>query len=268
MSAVDGTQGKGETSAHHADQSNTAVDLTGRVSSVVPGRFGERLRVEHAVLSDQSGTAVPNRPVFLALHGWGSNEADLAQLMQYIAPYNDFAALRAPLTLQETPGPFGSPGAFSWFHDSVPTGEDLDRDAYAASVAVDDWVANNIAPDRPVVPIGFSQGGLLSVHLLRVHPERYRACISLSGFLAPGIIPATTPADERLVDLHIPVFYGYGNNDMVIPKHETFAMIAWLEEHTWLTEKGYHGMGHSVGMEEFADIRQWLLLHDISSGLL
>ena len=268
MSAVDGTRGAGETPAHHTNPTDAAAGLIGRESSVVPGRFGEPLRVGHALLSDKAGKAVVSRPVFLALHGWGSNESDLAELMQYVAPYNDFASLRAPLTLQATPDQFGSPGAYSWFHDSVPTGEDLDRDAYAASVAIDDWVANNIAPERPVVPIGFSQGGLLAVHLLRVHPERYRAAISLSGFLAPGIIPATAPADERLIDLHIPVFYGYGNNDMVIPKHETFAMIAWLEEHTWLTEKGYHGMGHSVGMEEFADIRQWLLLHDISSGLL
>ena len=45
-------------------------------------------------------------------------------------------------------------------------------------------------------------------------------------------------------------------------------MIAWLEEHTWLTQKAYHGMDHSVNMEEFGDIRQWLLLNDISSGVL
>ena len=55
-----------------------------------------------------------------------------------------------------------------------------------------------------MVPIGFSQGGTLAVELLRVHPQRYRAAISLSGFVAPGNVPATTPYDDILADLNIP----------------------------------------------------------------
>ena len=152
-------------------------DLICRESTVVPGRFGERLTVTHAEYSRGGGKANPARPMFLCLHGWGSNEEDLGGMMRYIAPYNDYAALRAPLVLQE--GGF-MPGAYSWFHDAVPSGDDLDRDAFAAASAIDRWVADNIPDDRDVVPLGFSQGGLLAVHLLRVHPERYRAAVSLS----------------------------------------------------------------------------------------
>ena len=247
----------------------TDRDLIGRESTVVPGRFGDPLTIGEAVFSGGQGASVPARPIFLCLHGWGSNERDLAEMMRYVAPYNDYASLRAPLTLQPAgSGRFGGPGAFSWFHDCVPSGADLDRDAYAAAMAIDTWVAAHIPASRDVVPIGFSQGGVLAVHLLRVHPERYRAAISLSGFLAPGEISGTAPADNRIANLRIPVFYGYGRNDTVIAKHEIFAMVAWLEEHTWLTEKAYHGMDHSVNMEEFGDLRQWLLLHDIASGVL
>ena len=62
------------------------------------------------------GAAQPNRPLFVCLHGWGSNEDDLAGMMQYVAPYNDFVSLRAPITLQEpsTGGFFAQPGAYSW----------------------------------------------------------------------------------------------------------------------------------------------------------
>lgn len=176
----------------------------------------------------------PRRPLFLCLHGWGSNEADLADMMRYVAPYNDFASLRAPLVLQEAgSGEFGfGQGAYSWFHDCVPSGKDLDRDAYAAAQAIDDWVTRNVPEDRAVVPIGFSQGGLLAIHLLRVHPERYAASISLSGFLAPGIVAGSAPADSHVAELNIPVFYGYGKNDTVIPMPELFATAAWLDEHT------------------------------------
>ena len=97
---------------------------------------------------------------------------------------------------------------------------------------------------------------------------RYRAVVSLSGFNAPGQVPGTAPADSRLADYDIPVFYTYGKNDGVIPKYELFATAAWLEEHTWLKTKSYHGLDHNVSLEEFADLRQWLLDNDITSGVL
>ena len=170
--------------------------LVGRPSPVVPGRFGEPLEVTQTRTSRGGGAAQPNRPLFVCLHGWGSNEDDLAGMMQYVAPYNDFVSLRAPITLQEpsTGGFFAQPGAYSWLHDAVPSGEDLDYDAYAAAQAIDTWVAGNVPAERDVVPIGFSQGGLLAIQLLRVHPERYRASICLSGFVAPGVVPGTHPS--------------------------------------------------------------------------
>lgn len=246
--------------------SNDKTKLIGRESDVVPGRFGEPLQITHVQYSRGGGSTAPKRPLFLCLHGWGSNEADLADMMRYVAPYNDFASLRAPLTLQAADT--FTPGAYSWFHDCVPSGEDLDRDAFAASMAIDDWVSQNVPEDRAVVPIGFSQGGLLAIHLLRVHPERYRASISLSGFLAPGLVRGTAPADDRIAPLNIPTFFGYGNSDTVIAKPELFAMSAWLDEHTFLTAKSYRRLDHSVSMEEFSDLRDWLAAHNIAPGIL
>lgn len=249
---------------------NPENNLIGRESNVVPGRFGEPLQVTQVRYSRGGGGTAPKRPLFLCLHGWGSNEEDLADMMRYVAPYNDFASLRAPLILQEAGFTgFGlSQGAYSWFHDCVPSGDDLDRDAYAAAVAIDNWVSENVAQERSVVSIGFSQGGLLAVHLLRVNPERYLAAISLSGFLAPGSVAGTAPADDRLAQLNKPVFYGYGNSDTVIPKPELFATAAWLDEHTFLTSKNYRGLDHSVSLEEFSDLRAWLADHDIAPGVL
>lgn len=256
--------------SYDSNNPGTPTGLIGREAQVVPGRFGEPLQVTHVQYSHGNGNAAPRRPLFLCLHGWGSNEADLADMMRYVAPYNDFASLRAPLVLQEAgSGEFGfGQGAYSWFHDCVPSGEDLDRDAYAAAQAIDDWVARNVSEDRAVVPIGFSQGGLLAIHLLRVHPERYAASISLSGFLAPGIIVGSAPADSHVAELNIPVFYGYGKNDTVIPMPELFATAAWLDEHTFLTSKSYRGLDHAVSLNEFSDLRDWLAAHDIAPGIL
>lgn len=166
-----------------------AHDTTRRLSDVIPGRFGDPVSVQYAWMSPENAEAMPTRPLFLALHGWGSNERDIAGIMQYIAPYNDVVSLRAPLVLHAPEGV--SAGAYSWFHDAVPSGDDLDHDIAAAARAVDQWVDGHIPATRDVVPIGFSQGGAVAVHLLRMHPERYRAVINLSGFLAPAGVPGT-----------------------------------------------------------------------------
>ncbi|KAA8825575.1 alpha/beta hydrolase [Bifidobacterium myosotis] len=287
-----------------ADASTSADELIGRESTEVPGRFGEPLTVTHALVSRGGLGSHPTHPLFLCLHGWGSSEQDMADIMRLIAPYNDFVALRGPIILAEPtpstdgrangssapapassdartdagtgtygmyedrPGSRPEPGNYAWLHAAMPVGEDLDYDAHAAALAVDRWVADNIPADRDVVPLGFSQGGLVAVQLLRIHPERYRAVVSLSGFNAPGQVPGTAPADDRLADFDIPVFYTYGKLDGVIPKYELFATAAWLEEHTWLKTKSYHGLDHNVSLEEFADLRQWLLDNDITSGVL
>ena len=244
------------------------TDLIGRQSTVVPGRFGEPLKVERAYQSWQSNPhdahnrqgahdAGPQSddPLFLCLHGWGSNEHDFDEIMHAVAPECGYVSLRAPLTLQQ--------GAYSWFHDSVPTGADLDRDAFAAAQAIDAWVSQHIPEHTPVAVIGFSQGGLLAIHLLRVHPERYRAALSLSGFLAPGLVPGAAPADDRVKGLAIPTFYGHGSFDTVIPHSQSHEFVSWLREHTDLTDREYHGMGHSISMKELDDAQTWLEGHGL-----
>ena len=64
------------------------------------------------------------------------------------------------------------------------------------------------------------------------------------------------------------MFYGYGARDGIIPRSELHATTAWLEEHTWLTSQCYRGLDHAVNLEELADIRQWLVMHDIASGMM
>lgn len=68
-----------ESKANNNGHDETA--LIGRESDVVPGRFGEPLQITHVQYSRGGGSTTPKRPLFLCLHGWGSNEADLADMM-------------------------------------------------------------------------------------------------------------------------------------------------------------------------------------------
>lgn len=243
------------------------MGLIGRESTAVPGRFGDPLTVEHALYSRQQAAANTSRPLFLLMHGWGSNEEDVADLMRYVAPYNDSISLRAPMVVPGSEKGMFGPG-YTWLHDMRPEQEDLDRDGYAAAKAIDDWVGEHIPADRQVVVMGFSQGGMLAVHLLRVNPERYRASICLSGFLAPGLVEGTAPADARLAAMEKPVFFGFGSDDTTVPKYEFRALAAWLDEHTWLRTHEYDHLDHSVDIRELNDLRQWLADINVSSGLM
>ena len=96
-----------------------------------------------------------NDPVFMLLHGWGSNEYDLPDLLNYCgAGSADYASLQAPIAYGMGYTWFGS-----WAHEGVPEGKSLDEQALAAAQAIDAWVGANIPATRPIVMMGFSQGG-------------------------------------------------------------------------------------------------------------
>ena len=199
-----------------------------------------------------SGT-VSDSPVFVLLHGWGSNEYDLPDLLDYCgAGSADFASLRAPI-------PYGMGGTWfgDWAHEGVPEGESLTRQAGEAAAAIDEWVRANIPDERRVVTMGFSQGGLLAAHMLRFDPERYAAAVSFSGWLAPGAMPG----DDALAASRPPVFYGHGSADDIFPKSDVAAMSAFWDAHATLDEHVYPGMAHSINMDELRDVRSFLESH-------
>lgn len=195
-------------------------------------------------------TGPETTPVFVLLHGWGSNEYDLPDLLNYCgAGSADYASLQAPIAYGMGYTWFGA-----WAHEGVPEGESLDKQATEAAQAIDAWVAEHIPATRPVVAMGFSQGGLLAAHLLRFNPKRYAAAVSCSGWLAPGSVAG----DAELASLKPPVFYGHGAADDIFPKAEVTAMGEFWREHGTLTEQVYPGMAHSINMPEMRDIQRFL----------
>lgn len=253
----------------------------GRAATAISGRFGDELQVEQAFFSRGRGMNNPRRPLFVLLHGWGSNEDDIAEFFgNYVSPHSDYVSLRGPLTLLD-PNDMGvfmdedavglaskTRGAFSWFHEAVPQGDDRDRDMYAAAVAIDNWVNDYIPDEREVIPFGFSQGGALAVHLMRVNPQRYKAAVCLSGFIADAAVPGSAPEDAALQLKSPSIFYAYGLRDDVIPRFESNALAAFLEENSFLKLREYKTLDHAVSLDECNDVRQWLMDIGASSGVM
>jgi phospholipase/carboxylesterase len=197
-----------------------------------------------AVQSDKPDTDA-TRPLLLLMHGYGSHENDLAGLAPYLPAGFDWVSLRAPIGI--------SPGGFAWFPITVPGRPDA-APVVAAADAVLQWLHDNVDPATPVVPLGFSQGGLMVTQLLRQAPERFAAGVVLAGFT----LDAALPGDEILAATKPPVFFGRGDADQVISAETTARISAWLPGHSTLTEKVYPGLPHSISGEELADVSAFL----------
>lgn len=116
--------------------------------------------------------------VALLLHGFGSNADDLAGLGPHVVPGLPWASLQAPVAI--------APDGYAWF--PIVTPGNPGREAVdPATAAIWSWIDANLPDTARVVPIGFSQGGLMATELLRTRPERPP---SYSG---PSVPRATDP---------------------------------------------------------------------------
>jgi phospholipase/carboxylesterase len=179
--------------------------------------------------------------VAILLHGFGSNERDLTGLMPAFDSALPWASLRAPIDL--------GGGRSAWFEIVTPGNPDAEP-VLEATAAIWDWIDANVDPSVPVIPIGFSQGGLMASQLLRTRPERVLATVILGGF----VLGATLPADESLLAGVPPVFWGRGADDRVIGQPAIERTAAFLPQHSTLIERVYPGLAHGISAEELADV--------------
>ncbi|WP_062295744.1 alpha/beta hydrolase [Demequina maris] len=195
------------------------------------------------VLPDAASPAVG-----LLLHGFGSHERDLPGIARWLPAGLPWASLRAPLEM-------GYGGA-AWFPLS-PDGA-MDQDAIdTATDAVWAWVDVHLADDARIVPIGFSQGGLMALQLLRTRPARVIAPVVLAGFVPE----APQAEDAALAAARPPVFWGRGDADPVIWPDAVARTRAFLATHATVDAHVYPGLGHSICEEEMEDVRAFLETH-------
>lgn len=184
-------------------------------------------------------------PLLLLLHGYGASERDLPGLVDHLPAGLAWASLRAPLALPH--------GGHAWVPITVPGRPDPQAVADATD-AVLAWLDEHVPVTTPVVPLGFSQGGLLATQLLRRSPARFAAAVVLSGF----VLDAAQPGDEQLAERRPPVYFGHGDADRVITPEATARTSAWLPDRTTVTDRTFAGLGHGIAVEELAEVRTFL----------
>lgn len=199
---------------------------------------------ESAVLWSTPERERAGRPLLVLLHGYGSHEGDLFGLAPGLPLEPVIAALRAPL--QAGPG-------FSWFPltGQTPVAEHTPN-ADAAAQAVLDWL--DTTQHSSVGLLGFSQGGAVTLQLLRLAPDRFAYGVNLSGFVVGG----SHEGDAALAAVKPPVFWGRGTDDQVIAPQAIQTTEEWLPAHSTLTTGIYEGLGHGISNAELKDFTAFI----------
>ncbi|MEV8182492.1 hypothetical protein [Specibacter sp. NPDC078692] len=191
----------------------------------------------------------------LFLHGFGSNERDLTQLAPALGLELPWASLRAPLEV-------GNGGA-AWFSITTPGNPDA-APVEVATEAIWAWIDENVNSETRIVPIGFSQGGLMASQLLRTRPQRVVAPVVLGGF----VLGAAQPGDSQLIEQRPALFWGRGAEDRVIAPIAITRSSEYLPQHTSLTEHVYPGLAHGINAAELSDVRDFLTLEVGAHGVV
>ncbi len=178
------------------------------------------------------------RPLLVLLHGHRMDERVGFELRHHLPAELVFASVRGP---REAIG-----GGYAWFPmDRSFSTEAIDHSA----AAVLSWL-DRVHPDGPVGVLGFSQGVATAFQMVRRDPVRFAYAVNLSG----GVVPLPGRGDAELAARRLPVFWGRGDQDQVIPPPLVEWTRWWLRRHTDLTERLYPGLGHNVSAAELADL--------------
>jgi phospholipase/carboxylesterase len=191
-------------------------------------------------------------PLVVLLHGRGADETDLIDLAPLLPPAFAFASVRAPVAVEG--------GGYTWFENRGPA-RPLARSVRTSVDAFRTWLDGLEPPgnDRPrTYLLGFSAGMMMAGALLLDDPARFAGAVLLSGALAFDTPIPVTP--QRLAD--VPVFYGIGSLDEVIPAELAARTTAYLRDKSGaaLTMREYPH-GHSISRTEISDVRAWFDAH-------
>jgi phospholipase/carboxylesterase len=195
------------------------------------------------------GAQAQRPPLLILLHGRGADENDLFALAAAIDSSIAVASVRAPLPTDE--------GGYTWSESRTP-GRYIGESLRASLTWFQTWLdslANGRAEPQNVYLLGFSAGMAMASALILDEPARYAGAILLSGALPFDTdLPMTK---DRLAG--VPLFYGHGSFDRVIPSELVTRSAKYLRESSGARlETRTYPIAHEISDAEVTDINAWL----------
>lgn len=111
-------------------------------------------------------------------------------------------------------------------------------------------------PPGRIVLAGFSQGCAMALLAGLRHGQRLAGIAGLSGYLP---LAQHTAAERSQANVLTPIFLAHGQQDEVVPIERGRASRDLLSQQGQPVEWHEYPIGHTVGLEEIADLNRWLL---------
>jgi phospholipase/carboxylesterase len=186
----------------------------------------------------------PTLPLVIMLHGWTGDENAMWVFEKVLPKSWWIAALR---------GLYPSPdGGFSWTAESPS--DDPRLSDYTSSVSalqhtiVDIDSQFKLGRER-VVLMGFSQGAALAFSVPATANWKPDAIVSLAGFM---------PRDTVFDGAGLPVFWGHGIRDEIVPIHLARLIVERLRSLGAQVQYCEADVGHKAGLECARGLKFWL----------
>ena len=223
-------------------------------TEVVPN-VERTLNAEIKLYYDLSPADRPNAPLLVALHGYGANKRQMMREAKQIAPEGfSIVSLQGFHQHLKDPKEPGGPlrFGFGWLSNFHPE-DSVDLHHRALLDLIETLVAENVADQKQIYLLGFSQTCALNYRFAFTHPDRLRGVIGICGGL---------PGDWETSDLYKPteaqVFHLAGTRD----EFYTPERVRDYEERLNLraqnvTFKSYDA-AHEIVPVMRDDIRRWL----------
>ena len=203
----------------------------------------------HYLVHEPAGPVTHPRKALFLLHGYGSNAQDLFGLAKPLKLDAVVFSLQAPYDLAGQ--------GFAWYaiHFDEQQGKWSDDQQALSSVEQIDQMITQLIEEYHLDPEelhlgGFSQGAILSYALAFQKKGRFRSIAGLSGYINERITP--------LGPMEINVFASHGTQDQVIPFSWAESIQQQLNLEGCTLKFCTYPTGHSLCMENFEDLIQWM----------
>jgi phospholipase/carboxylesterase len=199
-----------------------------------------------------------SNPIVVFLHGYSGDEFELPVRLAEAIVDLDYVAFRAPYYFDNYAFAWtGLPDPRTVVTPDQPLAESLLAQAEASGEAIMTELNRLVGVERNIIPVGFSQGAMMTSWLIQRYPERLAGAVLLSGY---PFVDAKTPCgnDSKLaLNPNFRAFVGYGTGDQVLAQTPLTWLADWVAEQTTAEVHVYPEMVHTITFEEREHIRQY-----------
>ncbi|MEI4771611.1 dienelactone hydrolase family protein [Psychrobacillus sp. FJAT-51614] len=189
-----------------------------------------------------------NQPALFLLHGMGSNEEDLPQLVKEFEKTHHIFSLRGPIVFK--------PG-FAFFtieEEGKPNREVFDKVLVYIQSFIREAIVEYKLDSNQFSVLGFSQGAVLAKALALTMGNELNGVVALSGYI-PDFVKKEY--SKKPVE-HLNMFISHGDYDYVIPSQWGAESKEYFENlGAKVTFKTYNE-GHGVTPENHQDLVEFL----------